>query len=81
MQIRQARFMKWKQLKMQLFFLAMPQTQPSYHKADFDVKEDGSKRAQEDFAAFSEKRQATKRMEKTYKYLGNYYQLLELLKK
>jgi len=52
---------------------------PAYITKRFDVKEDGSKSAQEDFAALA------KRMPQThgehYKYLGNYYELFELLKK
>ncbi|HET8859285.1 HipA domain-containing protein [Marivirga sp.] len=52
---------------------------PAYITKRFDVKEDGSKKAQEDFASLA------KRMPQThgehYKYLGNYYELFELLKK
>jgi len=52
---------------------------PAYITKRFDVKEDGSKRAQEDFAALAKRTPQTHG--ENYKYLGNYYQLFELLKK
>jgi serine/threonine-protein kinase HipA len=51
----------------------------SYITKRFDVKDDGTKRAQEDFAALAERTPQTHG--ENYKYLGNYYVLFELLKK
>ncbi len=52
---------------------------PAYITKRFDVREDGSKRAQEDFAALAQR--APQTHGENYKYLGNYYELFELLKK
>jgi serine/threonine-protein kinase HipA len=52
---------------------------PAYITKRFDVKEDGSKRAQEDFASLAKRTPQTHG--EHYKYLGNYYELFELLKK
>ncbi|MGM0580717.1 MAG: type II toxin-antitoxin system HipA family toxin [Bacteroidota bacterium] len=52
---------------------------PAYITKRFDVKEDSSKRAQEDFAALAKRTPQTHG--EHYKYLGNYYELFELLKK
>jgi len=52
---------------------------PAYITKRFDVKEEGSKRAQEDFAASAKRTPQTHG--EHYKYLGNYYELFELLKK
>ncbi|MGJ3235575.1 type II toxin-antitoxin system HipA family toxin [Marivirga sp.] len=52
---------------------------PAYITKRFDVKEDGSKRAQEDFSALAKRTPQTHG--EHYKYLGNYYELFELLKK
>jgi serine/threonine-protein kinase HipA len=52
---------------------------PAYITKRFDVTEDGSKRAQEDFAALAQRMPQTHG--ENYKYLGNYYELFELLKK
>lgn len=51
---------------------------PAYITKRFDVKEDGSKRAQEDFASLAKRTPQTHG--EHYKYLGNYYELFELLK-
>ena len=45
----------------------------------FDVKDDGTKRAQEDFASLAQRTPQTHGED--YKYRGNYYELFELLKK
>lgn len=52
---------------------------PAYLTKRFDVKADGSKWAQEDFAALAERTPPTHG--ENYKYLGNYHQLFEVLKK
>lgn len=52
---------------------------PAYITKRFDVKEDGTKWAQEDFAALAQRTPQTHG--ENYKYLGNYYELFELLKK
>jgi serine/threonine-protein kinase HipA len=52
---------------------------PAYITKRFDVKDDGTKRAQEDFAALAQRTPQTHG--ENYKYLGNYYELFELLKK
>lgn len=51
----------------------------AYITKRFDVKDDGTKRAQEDFAALAQRTPQTHG--ENYKYLGNYYELFELLKK
>jgi len=52
---------------------------PAYITKRFDVKEDGSKRAQEDFASLALRSPQTHGTD--YKYLGSYLELFELLKK
>ena len=52
---------------------------PAYLTKRFDVKEDDSKWAQEDFASLAERTPQTHG--ENYKYLGNYAQLFEILKK
>lgn len=52
---------------------------PAYITKRFDVKDDGTKWAQEDFAALAQRTPQTHG--ENYKYLGNYYELFELLKK
>ncbi len=52
---------------------------PAYITKRFDVKPDGTKLAQEDFAALAQRTPQTHG--ENYKYLGNYYELFELLKK
>ncbi|MFY0652966.1 MAG: HipA domain-containing protein [Cyclobacteriaceae bacterium] len=51
----------------------------AYITKRFDVKDSGSKWAQEDFAALAGRTPQTHG--ENYKYLGNYYELFELLKK
>ncbi len=53
--------------------------QPAYITRRFDVKPDASKWAQEDFAALAERTAATHG--EHYKYLGNYLELFELMRK
>ncbi|MCR9154604.1 MAG: HipA domain-containing protein [Bacteroidetes bacterium] len=53
--------------------------EPAYITKRFDFKDDGTKRAQEDFAALAQ-RSAQSHGEQ-YKYLGNYKELFDLLKK
>lgn len=53
--------------------------EPAYITKRFDVKDDGTKRAQEDFASLAQRTPQTHGED--YKYLGNYSQLFELLKK
>jgi len=52
---------------------------PAYITRRFDVREDGSKLAQEDFASLSGRTPQTHGEQ--YKYSGNYFELFELLKK
>lgn len=52
---------------------------PAYITKRFDVREDGSKWAQEDFASLAGRMPQTHG--ENYKYVGNYFQLFELLKK
>ena len=52
---------------------------PAYITRRFDLKEDGSKWAQEDFASLSGKTPQTDG--EHYKYSGNYYELFQILKK
>ena len=52
---------------------------PAYMTKRFDVNNDGSKWAQEDFAALAERTPQTHGED--YKYLGNYLELFALLKK
>lgn len=52
---------------------------PAYLTKRFDVKDDGSKLAQEDFASLAERTPQTHGSD--FKYLGNYFELFELLKK
>ncbi|PTM04195.1 MAG: phosphatidylinositol kinase [Bacteroidetes bacterium] len=52
---------------------------PAYITKRFDVDAEGNKRAQEDFASIAQRTPQTHG--ENYKYLGNYYELLELLKK
>jgi len=52
---------------------------PAYITKRFDVKEDGSKLAQDDFASLAERTPQTHGVH--YKYLGNYLELFELMKK
>lgn len=52
---------------------------PAYITKRFDVKEDGDKRAQEDFASIAGRTPQTHG--KDYKYQGNYLELFELLKR
>jgi len=51
---------------------------PAYITKRFDVKEDGSKRAQEDFASLAGRTPQTHG--EHYKYLGNYLELFQLMK-
>lgn len=51
---------------------------PAYITKRFDVKEDGSKRAQDDFASLAGRTPQTHG--EHYKYLGNYLELFELMK-
>lgn len=53
--------------------------EPAYITKRFDAKDDGTKRAQEDFATLAKRTPQTHG--ENYKYLGNYYELFELLKK
>jgi len=53
--------------------------EPAYITKRFDVKDDGSKRAQEDFAGLAGRTPQTHGED--YKYLGNYLELFQLLKK
>ncbi len=53
--------------------------EPAYITKRFDVKDDGTKRAQEDFASLAQRTPQTHGED--YKYLGNYAELFELLKK
>lgn len=53
--------------------------EPAYITKRFDVKADGTKRAQEDFASLAERTPQTHG--EHYKYLGNYFELFELMKK
>lgn len=53
--------------------------QHAYLTKRFDVNKDGSKRAQDDFASLAGRTPQTHG--KDYKYLGNYLQLFEVLKK
>ena len=50
----------------------------AYITKRFDVKDDGTKWAQEDFAALAQRTPQTHG--ENYKYLGNYYELFEILK-
>lgn len=52
---------------------------PAYITKRFDVKEDGHKRAQEDFASLALRSPQTHGTD--YKYLGSYLELFDLLKK
>lgn len=52
---------------------------PAYITKRFDVNKDGSKLAQEDFASLAGRTPQTHGVD--YKYLGNYFELFELLKK
>lgn len=52
---------------------------PAYITKRFDLKEDGSKLAQEDFASLSGRTPQTHG--EHYKYIGNYYELFQILKK
>lgn len=52
---------------------------PAYITKRFDVKEDGTKWAQEDFASLAELSPQTHG--ENYKYTGNYFHLFELMKK
>jgi serine/threonine-protein kinase HipA len=52
---------------------------PAYITKRFDVKEDGSKWAQEDFASLAEKTPQTHGDQ--FKYTGNYLELFDLMKK
>ncbi|WP_432220906.1 HipA domain-containing protein [Flavobacterium sp. TMP13] len=52
---------------------------PAYITKRFDVKEDGSKLAQDDFASLAERTPQTHG--EHYKYLGNYLELFELMQK
>jgi serine/threonine-protein kinase HipA len=52
---------------------------PAYITKRFDLKEDGSKLAQEDFASLSGRTPQTHG--EHYKYTGNYYELFQILKK
>lgn len=52
---------------------------PAYITKRFDIKEDGSKLAQEDFASLAEKTPHTHG--EHFKYKGNYLELFEILKK
>lgn len=53
--------------------------QPAYIAKRFDVKKDGSKRAQEDFASLAGRTPQTHGGQ--YKYQGNYLELFQLMKK
>lgn len=53
--------------------------EPAYITKRFDVDAEGNKRAQEDFASIAQRTPQTHG--ENYKYLGNYLELLELLKK
>ena len=53
--------------------------EPAYITKRFDVKEDGMKRAQEDFASLAGRTSYTHG--EHYKYLGNYFEIFELLRK
>ncbi|WP_416868089.1 MAG: type II toxin-antitoxin system HipA family toxin [Imperialibacter sp.] len=52
---------------------------PAYITRRFDVKDDGSKRAQEDFASLAERTPQTHG--EHYKYLGSYLELFQLMKR
>lgn len=52
---------------------------PAYITKRFDVKEDGTKLAQDDFASIAERTPQTHG--EHYKYLGNYLELFELMRK
>lgn len=52
---------------------------PAYITKRFDLKEDGSKLAQEDFSSLSGRTPQTHG--EHYKYTGNYYELFQILKK
>lgn len=52
---------------------------PAYITRRFDIKEDGSKWAQDDFASLAERTPHSHG--EHYKYLGNYLELFELMKK
>ena len=52
---------------------------PAYLTKRFDIKDDGSKLAQEDFASLAERTPQTHGSD--FKYLGNYLEIFELLKK
>ena len=52
---------------------------PAYITKRFDSKEDGSKWAQEDFASLAGRTPQTHG--ENYKYLGNYFELFEIMKK
>ena len=52
---------------------------PAYITKRFDVKEDGSKWAQEDFASLAGRTSQTHG--ENYKYQGNYYEIFELMSK
>lgn len=53
--------------------------EPAYITKRFDIKDDGTKWAQEDFASLAQRTPQTHGED--YKYRGNYYELFELLKK
>ncbi|MGK6350672.1 HipA domain-containing protein [Parapedobacter sp. DT-150] len=53
--------------------------QPAYITKRFDVKSDGSKRAQDDFASLAQRTPQTHG--EHYKYLGNYLELFQLMEK
>lgn len=52
---------------------------PAYITKRFDVQSDGSKLAQEDFASLAQRTPQTYGTD--YKYLGNYYEIFELMKR
>lgn len=52
---------------------------PAYITKRFDIREDGTKWAQEDFASLAERTPQTHG--ENYKYLGNYFELFTLLEK
>jgi serine/threonine-protein kinase HipA len=52
---------------------------PAYITKRFDVQSDGSKLAQEDFASLAQRTPQTHGAD--YKYLGNYYEMFELMKR
>lgn len=54
-------------------------SQPAYITKRFDVKDDGSKLAQDDFASLAERTPQTHG--EHYKYLGNYLELFQLMEK